>query len=294
MSAQRTAAHAPESAALGAVTPATGCSVLVITYNEEDCIAACIESVGWSDDILVVDSFSTDRTTEILARYSAVRVIQRVFDDYSSQRNFGLHKVGLRNDWVLIIDADETCPPALRTEILDVIAAASRDVQAFRLRRRIWFLGSALEHNGLSGVWLDRLVRPMAVHYVGVLHEKPTFVGRSRPLRERLDHYPYGKGITHWMHRRNGYSSLAAAAEIAARPPLRLADALAGNPIRRRYWLNALYRRLPARWLIFLLYNVFVKWCFLDGVKGMHMILLETSYEFLTAAKIRERQEAST
>jgi glycosyltransferase involved in cell wall biosynthesis len=294
MDAQLTALRESESTTASAVTRIIGCSVLIIAYNEEDCIAACLESVGWSDDIMVVDSISTDRTTAILAEYPAVRVVQRAFDDYASQRNFGLHQGEFRNDWVLIIDADETCPAALRREILDAIATMTPDVSTFRLRRRTWFLGSALSHNSLTGVWLDRLVRPMDVRFFGILHEKPAFSGRSRSLRERLDHYPYRKGITHWMRRRNWYSSLAASMEIAGRPPLRLADVLAADPVSTRRWLNAVYRRLPARWLIFLLYNVLVKWCFLDGVKGMHMVLLETSYEFLTAVKVRERQESSS
>ena len=272
---------------------AQGCSVLIITSNEEDCIAACVESVSWSNDIVVVDSYSTDRTVEILATYSAVRVVQRAFDDYSSQRNFGLHEVGFRNPWVLVIDADETCSVALGLEIAGAIAAAPADVMALRLRRRTWFLGSPLNRNSLSGVWLDRVVRPKDVRYMGVLHEKPSFSGKSLALRERLDHYPYHKGVAHWISRRNRYSTLAADIAIAGKPPMRLADALSADPIRRRQWLEGIYRRLPGRWLIFVTYNVFVKWCFLDGLKGMHMVLLESSYELMTAVKVHERREAS-
>ncbi len=268
-------------------------SVLIITYNEEACIASCLESVAWSDDIVVVDSHSTDATVEILRRFAAVRLYRRAFDDFSSQRNFGLHGVVFRNEWVLIIDADETCPEPLAREIRDKVRGAAPGVSAFRLRRDVHFLGAFLRHNSFHNVWLDRLVRPREVRYRGLLHEKLTYSGASRRLDGALCHYPYAKGIEHWLHRRNVYSSLAARAEFAGRRPLSLRAFLAEDPIKRREAWNAVFRRLPLRWLVLLLYNVFVSFCFLDGARGIYMVLLETYYEFTIVVKLKEQKEAS-
>lgn len=268
--------------------PAAGVSVLVLTYNEEQCIASCINSIAWSNDIVVLDSFSTDRTVEILAGYPGLRVFQRQFDNFSDQRNYGLHEITFENEWVLIVDADETCPGELRDEILAATADETSGVSAFRLRRRVFFLGSHLAHNSHYDVWLDRLVRPREVRYHGALHEKPAYQGRSRRLTCALNHYPFGKGISRWIQRRNVYSSLAAQSEAMGMPPLSVRAAVSDDPIQRRQWLNAVYRRLPCRWLVFFLYNFFVKLCFLDGAKGMYMVLLESYYELTIVVKVKE------
>src|SRR5437870_13096926 len=91
-------------------------SVIILTHNEETNIARCLDSVSWSDDILVVDSFSEDRTVEISKRHGA-RVIQRAFEDFSSQRNFASEQGNLKHVWVLHLDADEIFTRELRAEL---------------------------------------------------------------------------------------------------------------------------------------------------------------------------------
>ena len=91
-------------------------SILILTFNEEINIGSFLDTVSWSDDIVVLDSFSSDATTRIAIDHGA-RVVQRGFDNYSEQRNFGIREVAYRNEWLIMIDADERLSLALRAEI---------------------------------------------------------------------------------------------------------------------------------------------------------------------------------
>src|SRR4051794_10705307 len=100
-------------------------SVLVLTKNEEANIGACLAALAFSDDVVVLDSFSTDRTVEIARTFAKVRVVQRPFDTEYRQRNFGLHEVPFAHKWVYVCDADERLEPDLVEEILRVTNSAS-------------------------------------------------------------------------------------------------------------------------------------------------------------------------
>src|SRR5262245_59816290 len=95
-----------------------GVSVLILTLDEEVNLAGCLDSVAWSDDVVVLDSFSRDGTVDI-ARARGVRLFQRQFDNYANQRNYGLRDITYKHEWVLMLDADERVPPELREEIAE-------------------------------------------------------------------------------------------------------------------------------------------------------------------------------
>src|SRR6267143_5018628 len=101
-------------------------SVLVPTLDEEDNLAECLRSLAWADEIFVVDSFSHDRTVEI-AREHGAQVVQHAFESYSRQKNWALESLPFRNDWVLIVDADERVPSELRDEIESVVSNSAQD-----------------------------------------------------------------------------------------------------------------------------------------------------------------------
>ena len=117
-------------------------SILILTLNEELNLPACLESMKWSDDIAVFDSYSTDRTVEI-AKAAGARVIQRKFDNYSAQRNAAL-AVKFKYTWVLMVDADERVPEDLYTEMAAELKNVPEDVDMFRMRRKDMFLGKWL------------------------------------------------------------------------------------------------------------------------------------------------------
>src|SRR5690554_5792896 len=97
---------------------------LVLTKNEENNIEECLKSLIWTDDLIVIDSYSKDETVNLCKKYTK-NVYQRVFDNFSNQRNFGLEQ--LKTDWVLIIDADERVPTELKQEICQIIKQSSYD-----------------------------------------------------------------------------------------------------------------------------------------------------------------------
>jgi len=127
-------------------------SVVITTYNEEINVAECVESVLWADEILLVDSFSTDRTVEI-ARSYPITVLQREYFGSAAQKNWALDRVA--HDWVLIIDADERVPEALAREILTTLAGQPK-VDGFYIRRENVFIDRVIRHSGWS---TDKVVR---------------------------------------------------------------------------------------------------------------------------------------
>src|SRR6185369_2140573 len=119
-------------------SPRPAVSAIITTFNEEANIGDCIKSLLWCDEILVVDSFSTDRTPEIVRGYDKVRFFQRTYFGSASQKNWAMDQV--KNDWILIFDADERCTPALQKEIQDLLASSPRH-DAYTIKRRVYFMG---------------------------------------------------------------------------------------------------------------------------------------------------------
>jgi glycosyltransferase involved in cell wall biosynthesis len=269
-------------------------SIFIITYNEEKDIEACLNSVRWSNDVVILDSFSDDNTLIIAKNFDNVRIFQRKFDNYASQRNYGLKNIDYLNEWVLIIDADETCTDKLRDELLSgkIHNNYDRTIVSYSLRRKTYFSNKWLKHNAMYNVWIDRLVKHKEVVFFGKIHEKIIYEGSSEKLLNDLNHYPFSKGIDHWISRRNKYSSLSAEHELLKGYNFKFKDLFSKNPVKFRSSLNSIYRKLPLRWLIFFLYNFFIKMGFLDGLKGAHFILLETYYEFLIVCKINYKKDA--
>ena len=183
-------------------------SILVLTKNEEQDLAGCLRSVAWSDDIHVFDSFSSDGTPEI-ARSLGANLTQRRFDGYAAQRNAALHGLKFQHPWVLILDADEHLPAASAEALACFLAEAPEDVAACRLRRRDYFLGTWLAHAQISPFYI-RLVRPEKVHYEREINEVLKVDGAVQDLDAPFDHFPFSKGIRHWLDKHNLYSTMEA------------------------------------------------------------------------------------
>jgi len=261
-------------------------SIFIITYNEEKDIEQCLNSVTWSNDIVILDSFSTDKTLSIAGQFNNTQIFQKKFDDYASQRNHGLENINFKNPWVLILDADERCSYNLQLELLSKKFQNPNDNIVYKLRRKTFFMNKWVRHNSMYNVWIDRLVRPEKVSFYGEIHEKLQYEGKSSQLLNDIDHYPFSKGLEHWISRRNRFSTLCAEYEINDGYKINFKNFYSKDPVKFRKFLNSIYRKLPFRWGIFFMYNFFIKLCFLDGFKGMRYVLLETYYEFLIVSKI--------
>src|ERR1039458_8091112 len=223
-------------------------SVLILTKNEEQDLPGCLASVRSCDDIHVFDSSSTDRTLEI-AQAAGAHVTQRHFDDWSSHQNWGLANIPFRYPWVLYIDADERVTPALTKSMWRAVQNPEDNV-AFRVRRRDFWGDRWLKHAVASSFYL-RLFRPEKMRYERLVNPVSIPNGPVAELAGYLDHYPFSKGITHWLNKHNSYSSLEARQieqNRAANQRFSVAQAfLAKDRNERRFHQKELFYRMPAR-----------------------------------------------
>jgi glycosyltransferase involved in cell wall biosynthesis len=165
----------------------SGVSGIITCLNEEANIAECIESLDWCAEILVVDSFSTDRTVEIAQRYPKVRLFQRTYYGGAAQKNWAIDKA--RNEWIMILDADERCTPDLRREI-EALLRARPKYDAYTIRRRCFFLGEPIRFSGWQNDRVTRLFRRGTAYYNNRrVHERLITAGRAPILRHRMDHH---------------------------------------------------------------------------------------------------------
>ncbi len=263
-------------------------SVLVLTRNEERQLPGCLESVAWSDDIHVLDSYSDDRTVAIANRYA--RVAQRTFDNYSAHQNWALANLPFKHPWVLHLDADERVTDTLANEAQAAVRAPGDQV-AFRFTRRD-FLGTTWLRHVQASAYYVRLFRPERMRYERLVHQVPIVDGPVGEIGGYLDHFPFEKGIANWLARHNSYSSFEAQEILAQRRrgerfSLSKAFTAADFHERRRHQKELFYR-LPARPLIkFLLLYVF-KRGFLDGRAGFTYAALQSIYEYMIVLKTRE------
>jgi glycosyltransferase involved in cell wall biosynthesis len=263
-------------------------SVLILTLDEEVNLGDCLDSVAWCDDVVVFDSFSSDRTVEI-ARKNGARVVQRTFDNYASQRNSALTEVAYRHPWVLMLDADERMTPELYLEINSTLERTDDRITLYRFRRKDQLFGQWLKRASGYPSWFGRLVRPSRVEIRREINEEYHTNGGIGFLQEHILHYPLNKGIAHWYERHNRYSSLEAMALIQeTQGSLPWRDLLARDPIIRRRALKQMAYRMPARPLCVFIYLYLVRLGFLDGKAGLIYSALRSYYELMIDLKIME------
>ena len=164
-----------------------GVSAIVTTFNEEAHIGACLESLLWCDEILVVDSFSTDRTPEIARSFPKVRFSQRTYYGSASQKNWAMDQVA--HDWILIFDADERCTPELQREI-EALLADGPAHDAYTIKRRVHFMGRVIRFSGWQHDRVVRLVRRGTARYPNRrVHADMITTGPAPVLRHAMEHY---------------------------------------------------------------------------------------------------------
>jgi len=263
-------------------------SVLILTKNEEQDLPACLASVAWCDDIHVFDSHSTDATQQI-ARTAGAQLHTRVFDDYATHRNAAF-ALNFKHPWLFLLDADERPTPELSAGMQRVVLEAPANTAGFRLRRRDFLFGRWLKHAQISPYYI-RLVRPERAKYTRTINEVLDVDGPIAHLLAPLDHFPFSKGIAHWIDKHNTYSTMEA--ELIVRrqglehPSLRAALTHADFHTRRLHQ-KALFYRMPARPLIKWLYMVFLRGAILDGASGIAYAALQSFYEYMIVVKTKE------
>ena len=164
-------------------------SILIITKNEEKFIKSLLTSLDFADEIVVVDSGSTDKTTEI-AKELGAKVLFREFDYHSAQKNWGLQQ--LKNDWVLILDADEKVSDELKQEIKSILNKRDIEEKAFWIRRKNFFMGEEVKYSGWQNDKVIRLLHKGFCKYDDKLvHEEIETNEKVGVLNNKLLHYTY-------------------------------------------------------------------------------------------------------
>ena len=166
-------------------------SAILITYNEDIHINAVLENVKFADEIIVVDSFSTDGTIEKIKEHPNVKLIQRPFLNYTDQKSFALEQA--TNDWVIFLDADERIPDRLRNEILATVNSSEPTADAYYFYRTFMFKNKVLHFSGWQSDKNYRLFKKSKVHFTEerIVHETLVVDGESDVLKNKLVHYSY-------------------------------------------------------------------------------------------------------
>jgi glycosyltransferase involved in cell wall biosynthesis len=263
-------------------------SVLLLTLNEEINVEACLQSLSWSDDIVVLDSMSKDSTTQIAAKLGA-RIVQRPFDNWSAHQNWAVSQIEFRNPWVFYMDADERCTMALRDEIVARVLPDSTE-SAFRIRRRDFYMGRWLKRAQLYPTWLVRLFRPHKIRYERLVNPVAIVDGPIGDLQNDIHHFPFSHGVAHWIGRHNNYSDLEAHELLKVREGSAVSESrmFSNDPNERRRALKDLFFRMPARPAVKFAYYYLWRRGFLDGRAGLTYSTLQAIYEFMIDCKYRE------
>ena len=264
-------------------------SVIILTFNEEANIDRCLNSVAWSDDVVVLDSHSTDATCQI-ATAKGAQVKYRAFDNYANQRNHALKEIEFKHPWVLMLDADEIVPDDLCQEMQTVLVQLEEDVTLYRLRRKDYFMGTWLRRSAnYSSLWFGRLMRPGRVWVERTINEEYHTDGVTRDLQSALIHYPFNNGLSAWVDKHNRYSTMEAELIVSgAGRDWRWSELLNSDPVVRRKALKALVYSLPGRSLLMFLGRYIITGGIMDGRAGLMFCLLKSYYEYLIDCKVRE------
>ena len=182
-------------------------SLFIITKNAEQTLEACLKSVqGLADEIILVDSFSTDKTLEIAKKYNA-KTWQRPFTGFQDQKQFALDQCS--GEWVLSLDADEAITPELKEEILKVISKEQK-YSIFLIPEMVTFLGRKMQHSGLTGKLHERLGKRTEVYFTGgLVHERLASKGQMGRLKSYFLHTPY-TDLEHYFNKYNQYTTMGA------------------------------------------------------------------------------------
>jgi glycosyltransferase involved in cell wall biosynthesis len=269
-------------------------SVLIPVKNEAANLAACLASVAWCDDLVVVDSGSTDGTREI-AQKAGARVVDFKWDGrFPKKKNWALGSVPWKNEWVFIIDADERATPELAAAMHAVLNQSQ--YQGYYVNRRFWFLDGWLNHCGYFPSWnlrffrhaLGRYEKPADTAATGSgdneVHEHIELNGSAGYLAGEMEHYAF-PDIATWVEKHNRYSNWEARLQLEG--PSDHDTALDPGLARKRR-LRRLAWSLPFRPTLRFLYHYVWRAGFLDGHRGFVFCRLMAWYEFMCAAKARE------
>ncbi len=275
-------------------------TVIILTFNESQHIKRAIESVkDFCEDVVVVDSFSTDDTQEIVERLG-VRFVQNAWVNHAHQFNWALNNIDISTEWIIRIDADEYVEEPLKKEITEVLKTVSNNVNGFYFKRKYFFLGQWISHGGMYPVTVLRMWRAgtgyieqrwMDEHVV--LEKGDAIHLQGNIVDDNLNN------IGWWTGKHNAYATLEMIELLNLKYMFIDEDDsvqgnLGGGAGIKRWIKKSVYSKLPyfVRPLLYFLYRYFIKLGFLDGVKGFAFHFMQGYwYRSLVDLKMLEAEE---
>lgn len=236
-------------------------TVIILTYNNQDIIERCLNSVSFAKEIVVIDE-STDQTAKICQKFGAKVYTNALNHDWSAQRNFALTKATC--EWVLFVDSDEVVSPQLAKEIVAAIEKPS-NVNGYYLSRLDNFLGTTLKHGEAGSVRLLRLAKKDSGRWERKVHEVWKIQGEVGSLQNSLIHYPHPSVLEFGLDV-NRYTDIDAKEMIKTR--------------KFHYWQVVVYPL--AKFML----NYFVRLGFLDGFAGFVMAFMMSLHSLIVRIKI--------
>ncbi len=272
-------------------------SILIPVKNEAANLPACLASVAWCDEVVVVDSGSTDDSVGI-ARRAGARVVEFKWDGkFPKKKNWALTNFPWKHEWVFIIDADERATPKLAAAMLTALTQSTH--QGFYVNRRFWFLDGWLNHCGYFPSWNLRFFRHALGRYEQLadsagtgsgdneVHEHVQLKGSAGYLPGEMEHYAF-PDIATWVEKHNRYSNWEAQLQVEAASTAAVSAPALDPGLARKRRLRRLAWALPGRPLLRFCYHYLWRAGFLDGYRGYVFCRLMAWYEFLNTTKARE------
>jgi glycosyltransferase involved in cell wall biosynthesis len=267
-------------------------SIIILTYNSETSISTTLRSVAClSDDIFVVDSFSTDHTVKIASAHGA-NVVQHAFEHYGAQRNWAISSLPFRYRWQLHLDADEWLTPELCEEIRTL--PEEGEFAGFYLPRMMCFLGRTIRHGGLAPTWHMRLFRTEHGQCEDRRYDQHFYIRAGRTARLNghvID--DVRMCLSEWTSRHNRWSDAEVQEQCSGDSTGRIKGRPFGTPVERKRFLRDLYNDFPLflRPFALFFYRYVIRFGFLDGSEGFIFYLLQTFwFRLLIDAKLFERR----
>ena len=268
-------------------------SLLVPCKNEEANLERCLGSVQWIDEMFLVDSQSTDRTSEIAQKFGAQIVQFNYEGGWPKKKNWALENLPFSHEWVLILDADECLPPEAEEEIKEIVNNSDEKHSGYWINRRYYFLGKPLKHAYFPN-WNLRLFKHQKGRYEKItdlntnsgdneVHEHVLVNGSTGKLKSIMDHYAFPT-IDSFVEKHNRYSNWEAVVESSTKDN---ESALQLGSVKGKRRLRRIFRKLPFRPTLRFLYVYIWQKGILDGWRGYVFAKLHAQYEFLSQTKAK-------
>lgn len=264
-------------------------TTVILTYNEAKEIEACIASLSWCDDVIVLDSFSTDETVAI-ALSKGARVHKNKFEGFGHQRNFALEQIPTKYEWVLFLDADERSTNSFHKALVNAISSSTPEISGFYCCWKMILGDTWLKYSDNFPKWQFRVAKKGSARFINFGHgqKEGEVKGKLGYIKEPYLHFGFSKGWSHWLEKHNHYSSQEAEERLKSKSSFKLL--FSKHPSQRNIALKYWVTKIPGWPLLRFLYTYVFKLGFLEGSAGLVYAVNIAYYEFLIKIKMKERQ----